>query len=432
MFIVSYLAHLGNISYFCSTIIGKWEVKARRDKTQRRQTFAGRYLFLDFRDCLPKWRYACYYLAMLLSIVGYGLLLVILVYPREPFYRQLLGYTYRSTLILNVVPAIASFLPRRSKEQEDTSDWEDTYERGSAADYDDTARKTPPLSLLDAFIYLALIGIWLFIAFRLLDMQYALWEQIRFPNRYILAVNPYPGELAAVPLMFVVGIGPFCLLLTGLMTQRPIFGNPKIQYGDMPWKRNLYPLFGAIRPVKKRAKPHSRRKILSRVVSVFLAAAVMLFGYTVGIFCRDSLFAEGAICLIRYDSLNQAAETYSVMDIASMTIKSVSQTPSEGRGQREWGYAVEFQTEDGKGFSFSSTARSNPFLTDTFHTAMLERLLEIKAVLPPDAVRIEGKDDVQFILEAIGYENYLLLDLFDVPYVFVDPPTSGLSKFPNA
>ena len=106
MFIASYLVHLGTISHFCGAIIGKWEVKARRNKTQRRQTFAGRYLFLDFRDCLSKWRYACYYLAMLLCIAEYVIMLLILVDPQEPFYRQLLGYTFRSILALNVVPAI--------------------------------------------------------------------------------------------------------------------------------------------------------------------------------------------------------------------------------------------------------------------------------------------------------------------------------------
>ena len=108
LFFISYFAHFGSTYYYCRSRIGKWEVQARLNRRQQKRTFAGRYLFLDFRDCLPKWRYACYYIAMVLCVVSYVCMLLVLYDPQEPFYRHLVGQTFRAILLCNILPAITS------------------------------------------------------------------------------------------------------------------------------------------------------------------------------------------------------------------------------------------------------------------------------------------------------------------------------------
>ena len=108
LLLVSYLAHLGSVYFFCCSRIGKWEVQARLNRRQQKRTFAGRYLFLDFRDCLPKWRYACYYIAMVLCVVSYVCMLLSLFDPQEPFYRHLVGLIFPVVMLCNIIPAITS------------------------------------------------------------------------------------------------------------------------------------------------------------------------------------------------------------------------------------------------------------------------------------------------------------------------------------
>ena len=299
--------------------------------------------------------------------------------------------------------------------------------------HDDASRKTPPLSLPDVLIYLVLIGIWLFIAFRFLDVQDILWEQVRFPDASVLAVNPQLSEIGVFPLWIAVGLCPFVFLLSNLYKQTPIFGNSKIQYGEMPWKKNIYPLFWKDKPAKERTKKRSAGAKLFLALKVFVVAAVILFCYTIGLFCRDSLVSGQENILLRYDSLNREAQAYSVEDIASMTVQSDSIKEENGQGRTDWSYAVEFLTRDGARFSFTSLSNLNPHLGTNKHTATLEILLDIKHALSPGAVTITGAAHVEQIMYNLSLdfgERELLLDLFGIPYEAVGSPSDGFSKAP--
>ena len=79
-----------------------------------------------------------------------------------------------------------------------------------------------------------------------------------------------------------------------------------------------------------------------------------------------------------------------------------------------WGYTATFETKDNRTFHFVSLSDYSPYLEDS-QAAALELLVDIKNTLPPADVTIEGNEDVNKILETMGFENIRLLELFDAP-----------------
>lgn len=104
LFFISYSFQKVSIQCFIKATKGKSTFRNRRDKKRFKQTFAGRYLFLDFKDCLPKWRYGCFFLAMACCLLLYVMMLMICVSGQKPIYR-FFSWTLPTVLICNLAQA---------------------------------------------------------------------------------------------------------------------------------------------------------------------------------------------------------------------------------------------------------------------------------------------------------------------------------------
>ena len=104
LFFISYSFQKVSIQSFIKANKGKSTFRNRRDKKRFKQTFAGRYLFLDFKDCLPKWRYGCFFLSIVCCFVLYVLMLMIWVGGQKPIYRCF-SWVFPTILICNLIQA---------------------------------------------------------------------------------------------------------------------------------------------------------------------------------------------------------------------------------------------------------------------------------------------------------------------------------------
>ncbi len=270
-------------------------------------------------------------------------------------------------------------------------------------------KKMPPLSLLDKAIYF--ICLFVVVAFICAMLIYKTWLLlfIRFRDPDVIACASSVAEIGTIPILAVLTLSGFMLYLYGLKNQIPIFGNPAIRYGEPPWE-GVYPIFWRNKPKKRRfCLPPVLRDSRTIVVLVGFFLCSIFFCF-VGLFTRDSLENDPDACLVHYNFLNQRSAVYTVDDIAALTIAS----DWIQRDEDLWGYTATFRTKDEHTFHFVSLSDYSPYLEDS-QTAALELLVGIKNALPPEAVTIEGKEDVDKILETMGFENILLLELFDAP-----------------
>ena len=71
VFFWSYLCHNATFVFYIKTYVGKTTYRNRRNRKKHPQTFAGRYLYMDFRDCVPKRYYVYYFVSMISCVVFY-------------------------------------------------------------------------------------------------------------------------------------------------------------------------------------------------------------------------------------------------------------------------------------------------------------------------------------------------------------------------
>ena len=246
-----------------------------------------------------------------------------------------------------------------------------------------------------------------------LSLQERLWTYIRFQDSTVIACAVGASEILAFPLLATI-VFPYGIFIVYYWSKRtPILGKTGISYGQYPWD-DSYPLFWGGRPKRERtAGDIGMRKLLLKLFLFILILGLVL--YPASLFVRDSLESDPDACLVHYNFMNRRSAVYAVDDVASLTI--ASDWIDDDYAGLQWGYTATLHTEDGQRFHFTSLSDRSPYLANS-QDAMLEILLEIKAALPPDAVTIEGKEDVDSILGTMGPEHYLLLELFDVPYTF--------------
>ena len=275
--------------------------------------------------------------------------------------------------------------------------------------------KMPPLSCLDWALYFLCLILAVALLCAVLLGKDMLVRFLWFHNPVVIASTSPLEELGPIPIMAVLTLGLFIPPLAGMMNRIPIFGNPKISYGESPWD-DTYPIFWRKKP-KKRSfylLPPVLRNY--RVVMVLVCFFIfVIFSCFSGLFTRDSLENSPDACLVHYNFMNRPSAAYAMDDVVSLTISS-DWINSRYSGQ-QWGYTATLRTVDGRRFHFISLTDRSPYLANS-QDAMLELLLEIKTALPPEAVTIEGAGDVNSILDTMGREQSLLLELFDVPHTF--------------
>ena len=110
LLIASYFLFL----FSCKSYVGMEVFQNRRDKKLKKQTFWGRYLFLDFSDFLPKYYYICFFFSIAGTIGLYVCMLLSIPNETIRLYRTVGGYMFRLVLLCDVIPSLPHFLARRN------------------------------------------------------------------------------------------------------------------------------------------------------------------------------------------------------------------------------------------------------------------------------------------------------------------------------
>ncbi len=272
-----------------------------------------------------------------------------------------------------------------------------------------SATRRPPLSLLDKFIYGLLIAASCFVFLCLTFFWEDLRNTIAFRDPSVVA---YAGHASALLFLFlagylvVSGIVFFSVLLT---YKKPIFGNSKIKYGQYPWDKDCYPLFDHGRrhvTGKASRKRFHRHMLVAWGIGLLLAAFLSVFS-----FCgRDCLCRDNSI--VSYNMVNrQTGSPYSEKDYSRLTlyIKRVGTY----RTASLWRYGITIEMNDGKRFSFSN--RDFHWREERYRDNCLEKMLEIKALFPPEAISISGEKNIDKAAAHLGLndeQTQLLHELF--------------------
>ena len=267
--------------------------------------------------------------------------------------------------------------------------------------------QTPPLSWVDKAIYGALVLLLLggmVLAIVLMD---ALRAKIAYREPTALAFRGRLAYLWLFPFFAHLVLGCAIPLTAAHEERQPIFGNKKISYGEQPWQKDLFPLFGPQHrkiertPYAKQLRRIGRIAWVAGLILVLLSAALCL--------CRrNTLRSDQTIAV--YDTFNrQTAELSISEDCTELTIEA-ERYRSGKYGTTKWRYGITLLDTEGKEYSFSC----NDFCGN--QREILNTMLEIKGLFPPGSIALQGLDQLERTIEFFHLdpqEAALLRELFE-------------------
>lgn len=147
-----------------------------------------------------------------------------------------------------------------------------------------------------------------------------------------------------------------------------------------------------------------RRNLL---VAWCIGLVISLAALPLSLFGRDCLRQDNSI--ISYSMMNRQTDAaHSEEDYSHLTLY----TKRHPKGNA-WEYGMTIITSDGKRFSFSDWHFN--WSEDTYQDRCLEKMLEIKALFPSEAITIKGEKSVDTVAKAKGLneeQTRLLHSLF--------------------
>lgn len=267
----------------------------------------------------------------------------------------------------------------------------------------------PPLTLLDKSIYW--IGFFLSFLFSLLLIYCFedITNMIAFRDPAVVAFNSHLSFLFAAPVVLYFECSFAIIILIALDGRIPIFGNPKIQYGEVPWAKDCFPLFDSRRKKIYTRPSHKRfRRDMMILWSVGLILCSMIAPFA--FFGRDCLTHDNSI--ISYSILNQKESAqYTPEDYSHLNI--YAKHVSGHRTADYWEYGITVLMKNGKSFTFSN--RDFDWREQNNQEICLNSMLDIKEFFEPDEITIEGKCDIAKVIDYIGLndkQTQLLQELF--------------------
>ena len=271
-----------------------------------------------------------------------------------------------------------------------------------------SARK-PPLSFIDKFIYYLLIVGSFIVSLLCVYLWGDLRDVIAFQDNSVIAYHEHSSALLFVLLVGYLEISGIVFFMVQLSEKKPIFGNSKIQYGEVPWDKNYYPLFDprrknvTITASEKRFQRHMR---FAWGIGLLVAISFSLLS-----FCgRDCLYRDHSI--ISYNMVNrQTGDYYSENNYSHLTL--YAEHVSIYRGGSYWKYGFSIEMNDGRCFSFSN--RDFNWREDRYQDNCLETMLEIKKLFTPGSISIKGEKNIDKVVDYIGLNSeqaQLLHNLF--------------------
>ncbi len=272
--------------------------------------------------------------------------------------------------------------------------------------------RRPPLSTIDKCVYFVLFAVrFLFVALYLVCV-FRGCQLLAFRDPNLLASSKGLSFLLVFPFVAHVGLSAGAVLHKYADNKTPIFGNEKIKYGEPPWAKDCFPLFGHHR--KKTALSPSEAKRRRSRAAVWCAVAVLfLLLVPFGLFGRDCLYRD--LSVNSYNAVNQiTGRTYTQEKYARLTIQTDFFSLRRSFSSH-WSYAVSIEMSDGKVFRFSSED-FDPRDENRKDTA-LKTMLEIKNRFSPDRITVGGAENVDRVAEYLNLseeQTRLLYELFSL------------------
>lgn len=267
--------------------------------------------------------------------------------------------------------------------------------------------QTPPLSWVDKAIYGALVLLLLggmVLAIVLMD---ALRAKIAYREPTALAFRGRLAYLWLFPFFAHLVLGCAIPLTVAHEERQPIFGNKKISYGEQPWQKDLFPLFG---PQHRKIERPPYAKQIHRIWQIAWVAGLILVLLSAALcLCRrNTLRSDQTIAV--YDTFNrQTAELSISEDCTELTIEA-ERYRSGKYGTTKWRYGITLLDAEGKEYSFSC----NDFCGNQME--MLNTMLEIKGLFPPESITLQGLDQLERTIAFFHLdpqEAALLQELFE-------------------
>lgn len=250
----------------------------------------------------------------------------------------------------------------------------------------------PPLTVLDIVIYSIGLILSAVLLFGLIINAELLSHRIAFSDPGAVAYFSGAGTLLALPFFLVMILVTFAPIIHALSEKRPIFGNPKIRYGEPPFHKDCIPLirgkykkhFTADRPSHKKFR---RFLAIICVITLFISMIPLPFS----LYNRTALYSDGSIK--KFNIINQVTKSYTADDFEGITVsaKYVAYGGQYATKYR-WESMIDIETADGKSITFSIDEfnLSIPEGKDIY----LETMLHLKSLFPSDKITITGRSDV--------------------------------------
>ncbi|MBQ2734124.1 MAG: hypothetical protein IJF74_08185, partial [Clostridia bacterium] len=185
-------------------------------------------------------------------------------------------------------------------------------------------------------------------------------------------------EFFMLPLFINMLLSGIALYFATRGKKLPIFGNKDIRYGEYPWAKDCYPIFGKQSKHLRQTPRESdiKKALFGLWIAVFIITLLM---YPLGLFGRACLHADNSITA--YDILNRKSETvYTVSDYSAIRFIA----GYGGKGDRYDLNAVIYMS-DGRSFIFEYDDFGGHKNADIW----LDKLEELKTTVPKSAISYE-------------------------------------------
>ena len=254
----------------------------------------------------------------------------------------------------------------------------------------------PPLTLLDKIIYIAGFVLTFFLSFSSIFLVFVIREKIAFDNPDVIAnVSSYDSAMWFVfSFDIVFGIGAIIILIWGLEEKKPIFGDPKIQYGYIPYREDFFPIFYNEKHLSEKAKKEKKNYI--RGFMIYGAVLTVLLLLTpLSFFSRATM--NETYTIEEYDLVGELSATHNKGDFSHLTIETYLNR--RRYGSHSWHYKITIKVIGGKEFSFSDGS----FRDGDMHA--LDYMLKIKDLFDEDDITVEGADKLDRVIDYYNYDE---------------------------
>lgn len=273
--------------------------------------------------------------------------------------------------------------------------------------------KMPPLSLLDKTLYgvIALLG---FVFYLLAMLMMGLYREVlAFFDERVVACEGSLSMYLAFPFMIYLLVTMGALYERGTFGRIPIFGKRGIKYGPPEWPP-VYPIFMKNKPyhwVSENTKEMRKLSIRIWVIGFVICLAL----YCLSFFGRTCLMEDGRV--VQYNAFNMVTEEHLPEQLKSVTFDTCKLSGSKGSRRlwlfhdSRWVCQIHLTASNGETYSFSQR-----YFEDQWEA--LEEMVQIKAQYPPEILRFEGTEHLEYVAADHDYaeeEAKMLYELFAVP-----------------